>query len=219
MRRGDACLLRWESVDLDHGFVTVKTSKTGETVEIPLLSMLRAELAMRPKAKSGYVFPTLAAMYQKSPDGINRRLGRIFVQAGFINEDELKDRNEGRKKAGMPPLSIIRRADAHVQRAVNHGLCMANVRGFHSFRVTWITIALAAGVPMELVRRVTGHKAADVVLKNYFKPGRAEFAKTIEGAMPALMLGESDQPAGKDIEALRDASVTSDFLISTGKRC
>jgi hypothetical protein len=66
---------------------------------------------------------------------------------------------------------------------------MANIRGFHSFRVTWITIALAAGVPMELVRRVTGHRTADVVLQNYFKPGRDDFRKAIEGAMPALMLG------------------------------
>ncbi len=55
-------------------------------------------------------------------------------------------------------------------------------------------MALAAGVPMELVRRVTGHKAAEVVLKNYFKPGRDDFRKVLEGAMPKLMLGEPEKP-------------------------
>jgi hypothetical protein len=51
---------------------------------------------------------------------------------------------------------------------------------------TRFTIALAAGVPMELVRRVTGHKATEVVLMNYFKPGREEFSIAIndEGGGP-----------------------------------
>ncbi|HOY58443.1 MAG TPA: hypothetical protein PK640_09965 [Verrucomicrobiota bacterium] len=51
----------------------------------------------------------------------------------------------------------------------------ASVRDFHSFRVTWITLALAAGVPLELVQRVTGHRTAEVVMKHYFRPGREDF--------------------------------------------
>jgi integrase len=189
MRRGDACLLKWEAVDFDSGFVTVKTSKTGETVEIPLMGMLREELNRQPRGKSEYAFPALAEMYRTNPHGINWRLGKVFEKAGFINEDEIERRNKGRKRAGWAPLEIERRGDDHVEREKGHGLRMANIRGFHSFRVTWITIALAAGVPMELVRRVTGHRTADVVLQNYFKPGRDDFRKAIEGAMPALMLG------------------------------
>ena len=45
-----------------------------------------------------------------------------------------------------------------------------SVRGFHSFWVTWITLALAAGVPLELVQRVTGHKTVEVVTTHYFHP-------------------------------------------------
>ncbi len=37
MRRGDCCRLKWESVDMDSGFIMVKTSKTGETAEHHLL--------------------------------------------------------------------------------------------------------------------------------------------------------------------------------------
>lgn len=197
MRRGDACLLKWEDVDLKNGFVTVKTSKTGETVEIPMLPMLRAELEIRPKAEIGYVFPTLADMYKKNPDGINWRLGKVFEAAGFINAEEIDNRNKGRAKAGLPPLEIERRGDVHAAHDNDKGLKKANIRGFHSFRVTWITMALAAGVPMELVRRVTGHKTADVVLKNYFKPGRNEFQKLITGAMPAMMLGTGEATPNK----------------------
>lgn len=189
MRRGDACLLTWEAIDLKNGFVTVKTSKTGETVEIPMLPMLREELGRHPRQASGFIFPELAAMYQKNPDGINSRLGKIFEEVGFINVKEIEDRNKERAEAGLPPLEVKRLADVHADRGKTVGLRTCNIRGFHSFRVTWITMALAAGVPMELVRRVTGHKAADVVLKNYFKPGRNEFSKLITGAMPAMMLG------------------------------
>jgi hypothetical protein len=48
----------------------------------------------------------------------------------------------------------------------------ASLRDFHSFRATWVTLALTAGVPLELVQKVTGHKTTDSVLKHYFQPGR-----------------------------------------------
>src|SRR5215475_2980406 len=63
----------------------------------------------------------------------------------------------------------------------------ASVRDFHSFRVTWVTLALTAGVPLELVQKVTGHKTTDIVLKHYFQPGREEFRQTLQSAMPRLL--------------------------------
>ena len=62
------------------------------------------------------------------------------------------------------------------------------MRDSHSFRVTWITLALKAGVPMEIVRRVTGHKIAAVVLKHYFQTGREEFRSTLQNAMHQLLM-------------------------------
>jgi len=44
MRRGDCCLLKWKDVDSKEGFITVKTTKTGETVDSPMFPMLREEL-------------------------------------------------------------------------------------------------------------------------------------------------------------------------------
>lgn len=66
------------------------------------------------------------------------------------------------------------------------------MRDFHSFRVTWITLALTAGVPLELVQRVTGHKTVDVVLKHYFRPGREDFKQRILAAMPRLLAGPAE---------------------------
>jgi hypothetical protein len=68
-----------------------------------------------------------------------------------------------------------------------NGSRRASVRDFHSFRVTWITLALAAGVPLELVQRVTGHRTVAIVLKHYFRPGREDFRETIMSAMPELL--------------------------------
>jgi len=59
MRRGDCCRLQWKDVDLDRGFVTVKTAKTGGTVSIPIFGLFRDELLKR-KAEIGKVRAGLA---------------------------------------------------------------------------------------------------------------------------------------------------------------
>lgn len=61
------------------------------------------------------------------------------------------------------------------------------MRDFRSLRVTWVTLALTAGVPLELMQRVTGHKTTDAVLKHYFRPGQEDFRQALEGAMPKLL--------------------------------
>ena len=76
------------------------------------------------------------------------------------------------------------------------GTRRASVRDFHSFRVTWVTLALTAGVPLELVQKVTGHKTTDIVLKHYFQPGREAFRQALQTAMPKLLT--NGQKAPKD---------------------
>jgi hypothetical protein len=144
----------------------VKTSKTGELAEIPLFPLLRAELEKLPR-KSIYVFPDVAKMYKANLMGLTWR----FKKA--INDAKI----EG---------AVIERDDA---------MQKASVKDFHSLRTTWITMALSAGVPMELVRRVTGHSTVDVVLKHYFRPGREAFKLALETAMPKMLTGgeQSDQ--------------------------
>lgn len=73
------------------------------------------------------------------------------------------------------------------------------MRDFHSFRVSWVTVALTAGVPLEIVQRVTGHRTADIVLKHYFQPGREDFRRTLATRLPAL-LGDRSAAGGAEFD-------------------
>ena len=170
MRRGDCCRLKWESVDLDGGFVTVQTSKTGEVAEIPLFPVLRAELEKLPRV-SEYVFPEAEEMYRTNIHGLSWRFKQALKNAG-IETTQIKREDSGRQ---------------------------ASVKDFHSLRTTWITMALSAGVPMELVRRVTGHSTVDVVLKHYFRPGKEAFKTALETAMPKMLTGSGNRDQESEI--------------------
>jgi integrase len=171
MRRGDCCMLRWESVDLENGFITVPTSKTGEMAEIPLFPILRAEIEKQPR-ESQYIFPEAAAMYQQNASMLSHRFKRVLKDA----EIQTRIKREGSERK-------------------------ACVKDFHSLRTTWITMALSAGVPMELVRRVTGHSTVNVVLKHYFRPGREVFRQKLESSLPQVLTGSPQalpNPDGPD---------------------
>lgn len=189
MRRGDCCLLSWKSIDLDGRFIAVETSKTGETVSIPIFPLfeevLRAAKARADKApsKSPYVFPAQATMYKVNEDGITYRVREVFAQAGFYDPEETAD--------GQPVRGEIRQDR-------KQGLRRASVRDFHSFRVTWVTLALNAGVPMELVQKVTGHRTAQIVQKHYFQPGKEDFRAALASKLPALMGGTAKREMTKE---------------------
>jgi len=193
MRRGDCCTLLRESVDLEAGFITVKTSKTGETVQIPIFPLLRKVLEdalAKPSLRAPhYVFPHLEAHYVVNPDHLTDRVKRVLRASGFINEQP---------ESGQPLESR-----GVLQKQRKEGIRKASVRDFHSFRVTWVTLALTAGVPLEVVQRVTGHRTASIVMKHYFQPGREEFRRTLAGKMPALLVGGEAKPPSAKPEDLR----------------
>ncbi len=193
MRRGDCCNLKREDVDLDGGFITVKTSKTGETVQIPIFPLLRevlVEALANPSPRPPhYVFPKLQAHYVINPDHLTDRVKRVLRAAGFINE--------------VPESGEVPENRGVLQKQRKEGVRKASVRDFHSFRVTWVTLALTAGVPLEVVQRVTGHRTASIVMKHYFQPGRDEFRRTLAGKMPALLVGGEAKPPAAKPEDLR----------------
>ena len=195
MRRGDCCLLRWKDVDLARRFITVKTAKTGVTVSIPIFPMLYDELATL-KPSEEYVFPQQAKMYAENPDGITWRVRKVFAVAGFRDpaENGSGAEEDGAKGAIVKAQENTApvRGEIHADR--KDGLRRASVRDFHSFRVTWVTLALTAGVPLELVQKVTGHKTTDIVLKHYFQPGREEFRRALQSAMPKLLTNGQKTP-------------------------
>ena len=177
MRRGDCCMLLKASVDMPGRFIKVKTSKTGELVQIPIFPLLHEVLSKLEPNDSPYVFPEQATKYQTNPDHITDRVQKVMRAAGFFDADDA-DTDEEKKKS---------RGETHQARP--KGLRKASIRDFHSFRVTWVTLALSAGVPLEIVQKVTGHRTAGIVMKHYFQPGREEFRRTLAGKLPILLGG------------------------------
>jgi hypothetical protein len=108
--------------------------------------------------------------------------------------------NEIQKGAGVQLIRTppSKRGLERLQAARPNGLRRASIRDFHSFRVTWITLALAAGVPLELVQRVTGHRTVEVVMKHYFRPGREDFRAAILKAMPKMLTDDNGRKSIKD---------------------
>jgi integrase len=84
LRIGDVCLLRWASVDLRGGWVSVATGKTGAQIEAPIFADLRAvfETALTEKKEGAvYVWPDAARMYRANPQGIVYRGKALFARA------------------------------------------------------------------------------------------------------------------------------------------
>ncbi len=278
MRRGDCCLLQWKDVDLMKGMITVKTSKTGQTVRIPVFPMLYDELVDLPQTDK-YVFPEQAAMFQTNPDGITWRVKKVIAEAfkeksgaeaqlpelskeatrerahkyiegmanaekatkmrrtfdmyfegvkgseimaelgiskgsisGYLNEIEAKAGCRiVRGRNGKGGISALVKADNGLlqrQRDEGEGLRRASIRDFHSFRVTWVTLALSAGVPLELVQKVTGHKTTEVVLKHYFHPGEDDFRQALQTAMPRMLTSGQHKTPLEQIQEIATKSTS-----------
>ncbi len=103
----------------------------------------------------------------------------------------------------------VKKAIARVTRVHREqGQKSASIRDWHALRTTFVTLTLSAGVPMELVRRVTGHTTVDIVLRHYFRPGRESFREAFTKALPGVMTGrEAELEAGSVQLAISEKAV------------
>jgi integrase len=266
MRKGDSCTLQWESVDLKENFIVVKTSKTRETCEIPILALLREELAkLQPSATGGDVFPEAAMLYRdpKKRHKLDTRFKQMMRKAGFAqapDKPKIKSIKERPNLKKVDDETLIEKAEQAIstkgyqQRKVNvmrkvltlylsgkslptiaaelnvgkgtvslhlntleeitgcmvlrrnqpsgelgtiveesddQRLKRGSVVGWHSFRATFITSALSAGMPEELVRRVTGHQTVDLMREHYLHPDREDFKREFERVASKLLVGNT----------------------------
>lgn len=258
LRRGDVCRLRWDAVDMAEGFATIKTSKTGESVEIPIFPPFMAVLRdaeRRRQQGDTYVWPKIAEGYAANPSGLNWRLNKILAAAGFTKPEratgkyhQATSRGElveavkagiatakwtvRRQKKGLailqrylagqdgktiaeemgisrggismylhemedlahvaivsPPKTPPVRATLEEPQEGEQRKHRGTLCGWHSFRTTFCTLALANGVPMEILRKITGHRTAEIVLKHYDRRGREEMRKAFGAAMPSAIVG------------------------------
>ena len=266
MRRGDVCRLRWKCVDLEDGFVTVKTSKTGDTVDIPIFPRLRRVFESIPR-RGPFVFPEAEKIYRKAPDSLDRRLQAVLADAGFVrpprkatagkypeaSPEEIEEATAAAMLAGkwseirrgkameilrrhlrgergreiaaalgttpggvstylhemedLAQLAIVSKPIASGPEPEPFALTVGEIdpenprkrrpslKGWHSFRTTWTTLAVAAGVPLEIVAKVTGHRTVEIISKNYFRPGREQFRRALADNLPSALVGDGGSAA------------------------
>ncbi len=116
-----------------------------------------------------------------------------------------------------PSVKSAVRAATQTERG--KGQRAASVRYWHALRATFVTLALSAGVPVELVRRVTGHATVEVVLKHYFRPDREQFRAALTGAMPKVLTGKGVRMKPADeLAALATKLATGNATPSDKKR-
>jgi integrase len=175
MRRADCCLLRKIDVDLAAGKITVRTAKTRKPIQIPLTAALRKLLDGLGADDSEYLFPALASQFRRNPKLITDRTKDVLHDAGFSFTEDGPD----------PRMAMS------ATRETGKGVRRASTRDFHSFRATWVTLALTAGVPIEMVCLVTGHTSADTLRKHYFLPGFEDFRRVLSAKLPSVIGGNA----------------------------
>ncbi len=140
-RLADVVLMKWNAIDFKRHIILVhplKLRRTGKQVTIPLLPELAALLKMRKGNAAGpLVFPELAEDYQRDTSSVSKRISAAF------------------DKADLNPRETM----PGVKRSVA-------VYGAHSLRHYFATQALAAGLPSDVVRSITGH-TSDGMLNHY----------------------------------------------------
>jgi integrase len=110
---------------------------------------------------------------------IEQKTGLSFIRAtqpGGMRTDVAKItrlKKEGRKRSG----SVI---------------------DWHCLRTSFVTIALSAGVPVELVKKITGHASVEIILKHYFKPGREQFRAALSLPLPDVLTGKKTKAKPAD---------------------
>lgn len=86
LRIGDVCCLKWQSVYLQEGHLSLKMRKPGTMVHVPIFDGLRGVLEERLAERNEddiYVFPEAAAMYLHNHSGLIRRGKLLFAEALF----------------------------------------------------------------------------------------------------------------------------------------
>lgn len=170
----DVLTLRWSAVSFKRQVIELiprKTARrTGAKVAVPLLPQLAALLTQRRENVRGeLVFPELVEVYERDPSLITRRIQKAF-------ED-----------AGLEP----RESRAGLKRAVA-------VYGAHSLRHYFVTEAMAAGWPMDLIRKITGH-TSEAMAQHYQHVDAsllARMARQLSGSKDNAQTKPAALPAG-----------------------
>lgn len=69
------------------------------------------------------------------------------------------------------------------------GLKSASRYDFHALRTSFVTLALNAGLKIEMLKALTGHSLVETVLRHYYKPRGTDARAELEAALPDVLTG------------------------------
>lgn len=136
-RQQDAYLMQWSNVDFDSNtisYIPQKTAKitNNKSVSLPIHALLREALLSafyKRQDSSNYICPALAEEYIENKNVCRAKMNKILKDATGLQ------------------MSIIN--NGNKRRACQYSM--------HSFRHTFVSFCVNAGVPIEVVASIVGH--------------------------------------------------------------
>lgn len=129
--------------------------------------------------KSGKRCSDIAAALQVARSQVSMDLREIEKLTG-----ETLRPMASKKAHGKTRLDLIEKT--RQEREI--GQRAACLYGWHSFRHTFVVLALKAGVPVEDVRLIVGHGEAETTISNYYNPEREHALESLKKGMEGNVL-------------------------------
>ena len=174
LRLIDGTLMKWSAVDFKENVLTIAPQKTlrrqAKVIYIPIFPAALEVFNRRQSGKvldpTAFVFPELAAIYQRDKSILVKKIGMVFTKAGMKTNIEQANRK----------LALVQ-------------------YGAHSLRHFFVTAASAAGMPSAMIKSITGHDT-DSMLSHYQHIGKdlaADLSKRMGGSKATVLLDTPKQ--------------------------
>lgn len=137
-RGEDACLMKWESIDLAARQITYIPLKTArrkaQSLVVPMADVLHEALESATLLRHNeYVLPDVAERYLRIPSGVSKDISKLLQDAGIQTTER--------------PMNLHRK-----KPVVRYSM--------HSFRHTFCTLSINRGISLPVIQSIVGHSTA-----------------------------------------------------------